>query len=127
MDKTIKIFSLFFFLIYTSYVFRIAFPLIEYVVDYNYISEELCVEKDNPNNDCHGSCYLSKQIEREVNPVSKEKTVIIDFIKLPHLLAESELNILPQNSILEYFTFHNKIINYSSKPLTPPPESISFC
>ncbi len=126
MDKSIKIISLFFFLVYTSYVFRIVFPLIEYTVNYNYITEELCVEKDNPDNNCHGSCYLSKQIEREVNPVRKDKTVIIDFVKIPHLLYVYDIDISPRNFALNYITYQDKLINYLIKPLTPPPEFISF-
>ena len=114
------------FVIYLTYVFRIIFPVLDYVIQYKYITEELCIEKDNPDNDCHGSCYLSKEIEREVNPNSDGKTVIIDFIKIPHIMFQVIANFDDNHQNIKYFLVQKNIIEYSSKPQTPPPQ-ISFC
>ncbi|MDR0537144.1 MAG: hypothetical protein LBH04_03730 [Tannerellaceae bacterium] len=38
-------------------------PHIEYNIFNDYIVENLCVERNNPDNCCLGSCYLEKQIE----------------------------------------------------------------
>ena len=126
MKNTTKIFASLLFLIYISYVFRVVFPVIDYVIHYKYITEELCIEKDNPNNNCHGSCYLSKEMAREVTPLQKGKTIIIDFIKIPHLIPFLEDKLYANLFSLKYFIIQEKVIKYSSKPLSPPPKQ-SFC
>ena len=61
---SLKIISLFFLILYSSYVFRIVFPLIDYVVNYSFIVHELCEQKDNLDNLCMGKCHLQKEIKR---------------------------------------------------------------
>lgn len=126
MKKIRKIFASILFVIYLTYVLRIIFPVLDYVIQYKYITEELCIEKDNPDNDCHGSCYLSKEIEREVNPNSDGKIVVIDFIKIPHLMFHLSANFYDNPQNIKYFLIQKNIIEHSLKPQTPPPQ-ISFC
>ena len=40
-------------------------PLAEYVVNYDYIVENLCENKDRPFLNCDGKCYLAKQLAKE--------------------------------------------------------------
>jgi hypothetical protein len=40
-------------------------PIIEYVVNYEYISTVLCVNKDKPKMQCKGKCHLNKNLEKE--------------------------------------------------------------
>lgn len=40
-------------------------PLAEYVVNYDYIVENLCENKDRPSLNCDGKCYLAKQLAKE--------------------------------------------------------------
>lgn len=40
-------------------------PLAEYVVNYDYIVENLCENKDKPFLNCDGKCYLAKQLAKE--------------------------------------------------------------
>lgn len=37
-------------------------PYAEYVLNYKYISEVLCVNKDKPKLDCKGKCYLMQSL-----------------------------------------------------------------
>lgn len=37
-------------------------PLVEYVVNYEYISKVLCVNKETPIMGCDGKCYLISQL-----------------------------------------------------------------
>lgn len=41
------------------------FPVIEYAVNYDYISKALCVNKGNPQIHCNGKCYLMKEMAKE--------------------------------------------------------------
>lgn len=40
-------------------------PLAEYVIYYDYIRTNLCENRDRPQMNCNGSCYLSKQLAKE--------------------------------------------------------------
>ncbi len=40
-------------------------PLLDYVVNYDYIVSELCVNKSNTVKGCNGKCYLSAKVEKQ--------------------------------------------------------------
>src|SRR5690606_11774041 len=42
-------------------------PLMEYVANYDYIVEVLCENRDRPQLNCDGKCYLAKQLAKEQN------------------------------------------------------------
>ncbi|AMA49650.1 hypothetical protein B0A78_05150 [Flavobacterium columnare NBRC 100251 = ATCC 23463] len=43
---------------------RPVMPVIDYVVNYNYIAEVLCVNKDKPTLECNGKCHLMKELAK---------------------------------------------------------------
>lgn len=47
------------------YLLRPLLPYFEYVINKEYIEKNLCVEKENPLNDCHGKCYLHEQLNKQ--------------------------------------------------------------
>jgi hypothetical protein len=56
-------------------------PYMEYMINKGYIEKHLCVQKDVPDNSCHGKCYLHKQIQKsqeegkpEQNNNNRDKT-----------------------------------------------------
>lgn len=56
------------------------FPVIEYIVNYDYISQVLCVNKDKPAMHCNGKCHLLQELakasddEKSNSPSSNKKT-----------------------------------------------------
>lgn len=70
-DIKYRAFAVFCLLIMSCYVFRPVLPYMEYMINKNYISTHLCVQKDIPNNSCHGHCYLHKQIEKSQHEDNK--------------------------------------------------------
>lgn len=53
-------------------------PIISYAVNYEYISTELCENKDEPEMNCNGKCHLKKELAKEIqqnNPVSESKKI----------------------------------------------------
>jgi len=40
-------------------------PIVEYITKYDYIISVLCENKDQPELECNGKCYLSKQLAKE--------------------------------------------------------------
>ncbi|TMU56463.1 hypothetical protein [Flagellimonas algicola] len=47
-----------------SMLVRPLWPIVEYVVNYNYIATVLCENKEKPQLQCNGKCYLAKQLEK---------------------------------------------------------------
>lgn len=65
MNKRLYI-NIFFLVIYTLSIFMPVIPLVEYVINYDYISEVLCENKDKPQMSCSGKCYLQKQMKTTI-------------------------------------------------------------
>lgn len=54
-------------------------PVAEYVMNYNYIANVLCENKERPQLHCDGKCYLAKQLAKEMdrnedNPFGEKKS-----------------------------------------------------
>jgi len=54
-------------------------PVVDYVVNYDYIVNVLCENKDKPQLNCNGKCYLAKQLAKESeekgkNPFEQRQT-----------------------------------------------------
>jgi len=124
MTTSLKIISLFLLLVYSSYVFRIIFPLIDYAINYSFIVNELCEQKDDQNNMCMGKCHLQKEIKKSIEHASDEsnKIVIINLIDIPHNLISNKFKHFSRISELFYdFNFSGKISN-NLEPIIPPPK-----
>ena len=51
-------------------------PVVEYVVNYNYISKVLCENKAKPQMHCNGKCHLMKELAKaseNEKPISSDK------------------------------------------------------
>ena len=44
--------------------FKPVLPLVDYVVNYDYISEVLCINKDKPELQCNGKCHLKTELAK---------------------------------------------------------------
>lgn len=40
-------------------------PYVDYVLNYEYISTVLCINKDKPEMECNGKCHLVKQVSEQ--------------------------------------------------------------
>ena len=81
-------------------------PVVEYIVNYDYISKVLCVNKDKPMMHCNGKCHLMKELAKtseNEKPISSDK-------KIPF----QEFEIL---FIEKIKSFEIKPICFNSKPI----------
>ena len=102
-------------------------PVLGYYVFYDYIINELCVQKDAEENFCMGKCHLKKQAEENSKPdTNNDQNVQIKTEShSPHfskILSTSPYFSNSQNCFQNYST---KILNEFTEPLTPPPRLIS--
>lgn len=42
-------------------------PVLDYAANYNYIVSELCENRDKPEMECNGKCYLIKELAKEAS------------------------------------------------------------
>lgn len=54
---------------------RPVMPLVEYYLNYDYISQELCENKDKPYLECNGYCYVEKQLKK-IDPIQQDQKPI---------------------------------------------------
>lgn len=69
MKKIVFLLALFMFL-------KPVFPVIDYVVNYEYIAKVLCVNKEKPKMQCNGKCQLMKELAKaseNEKPISSNK------------------------------------------------------
>src|SRR5690606_14782692 len=45
-----------------TFLFRPVLPVVEYIVNYDYIVAELCINKDTDNLKCNGKCHLTSEL-----------------------------------------------------------------
>lgn len=64
---------------------RPIFPIINYHINFDYISEVLCINRSNETSSCQGSCFLNKELkktqQKNDNPI-----VAFDKEQYPRLL-----------------------------------------
>lgn len=74
---------------------RPAFPFMEYIFDYEYISTVLCENKEIPEMNCNGKCYLMKALaeasQKESGEKKKSHTASIEL--LPFVFTETGFDI----------------------------------
>jgi hypothetical protein len=112
------------------YILRPLLPYIEYTINKDYIEKNLCVEKENPDNTCHGKCYLQKQLNEQDKPLDADlnnKNKIItdkktddhfkEYLIIPKLYT-SETNLSDKYTIHCTIGFHPDIFI--------PPKSLLF-
>ncbi|MDX5480227.1 MAG: hypothetical protein LPK07_00940 [Hymenobacteraceae bacterium] len=50
--------------IYLMTTFRFLAPVVHYQLDYTYIANVLCINRDKPALECHGKCQLRKELKQ---------------------------------------------------------------
>lgn len=107
------IFTHFLINIYILAIVQPALPVLDYLLNYNYIVSEFCENRDKPILTCNGKCYLEKQVEQQLNlSHNKEapnppKVDYEKFISIKEVHLNCSLTDVNQFHISPYF--HNKL------------------
>ncbi len=109
-----KILAISFLFIYFTGLLQPALPMIEYYMYKESISELFCEERNNPDSDCEGTCYLSNQIEDQDKQDRPENLLNTDDVLV--LLPVSELQVPRYNPPLA---------SYLYSPASAPAEGVS--
>nr|WP_255669525.1 hypothetical protein [Myroides oncorhynchi] len=101
-------------------------PVVEYIVNYDYISTVLCVNVDKPILECNGKCYVAKELQQVLDsksPIQIEKAVVLfDFIPVfsYNFVANMSLvgSVLKETVSMTYSNFYTYL--FSTIVLQPP-------
>lgn len=98
-------------------------PIVEYVLNQDYIAEFLCINKEKPELQCNGKCHLVKEIKKQ-----QEEAPLTAFgISLEHypigfvniLDVPKSISITPKK---EHVFFYKNLYNLNIKePIFQPP------
>ena len=103
-------------------------PVVEYAINYDYIISKLCENKDKPEMQCNGKCYLSKQLakeagESEENPFSnKQQKSEIPIILISESISEFTFATELFENPLDLIVYKPNLFSslYISKKSPPP-------
>ncbi len=121
-----KIFSISFIFLYTFIIGANTVAFIYFKINQHYIAKNLCIQKDDLDNLCLGSCYLKAIQKRLQENEDKSEGTQAHNVKPPvqfetTLNKEFDLNAkLKHENKLE--TYNDTPLERSVEPLTPPPK-----
>ncbi len=97
----------------------------EYIINYQYISEVLCINKNEPKSVCNGKCHLEeqlKEVKKEDNKCKSNYKIIKDntsiICQAINVWKYNRYGIEYKQSIYYSFT----IKSFLKRPSTPPPK-----
>ena len=72
----------FFTLLYITAMVRPVAPVIEFIINQDYIAEFLCINTDKPELECNGKCYLMQMLQEQEDE-KKQNLPRIDLSEYP--------------------------------------------
>lgn len=121
MHRLTAIFLIF---LYTVAMLRPISPFIEYALNYEYISEILCINKENTEMNCDGKCYLTKELNKQ-SEENKTNATLINLEEYPigfiHIISLEEEQLIKERTTknTEYCKNYHLLI---SKNFFRPPK-----
>jgi len=100
-------------LLYIAFLFKGLFPYIEYSLNYDYISTELCINLQDDQLDCKGKCYLNSQINLFVGSHESGQSLPLE----PRTEVKDNSHTLVYN-IVTYQVFDKATSNYTTSIYT---------
>ena len=95
-------------IIVTLILIKPVLPVLDYAINYDYISTKLCKNIDKPKLKCNGKCHLAKELAKaseDEKPLNSDKKQIFKF-EIEVLFCESFLNYNTRT----FFNFEKKDI-----------------
>lgn len=83
-------------------------PVYNYVVNYDYIVQNLCENRDKPELSCNGKCYLAKQLSK-TDKQSNQK--IAKVISLDIFVPNDILSFEKGSEYIQVIPFVSEFIN----------------
>lgn len=88
-------------------------PVLDYIINYDYIANVLCVNKAKPQLQCNGKCHLMKELAKESEnekPLSTDKKdnskheIEVLFYQDIYSLVAPKIAVATSNSVANYYS-----------------------
>lgn len=115
-------------LVFVVSEFKPLIYLADYALNFEYISTELCIEKDVVESCCKGKCYLNEQLSKTVedeDPTSERRTPKIEWEKTPMIIFPQEkidFVLIEEEDAANLGKVATYFDDIHSKIPTPPPQ-----
>ena len=100
-------------------------PYVDYAINFDYISTELCENKDDKELKCFGKCHLQKEIKKvadeEENPAVPNIKKVAEDYYIPEFNI-IKIKALDSNSNLKTDYLSEGVLNGFSKDILDPPK-----
>ena len=109
---------------------RPLWPIAEYIVNYDYIVNTLCENKDRPELECNGKCYLSRQLAKEAEQNEKNpfgERAFTELVQVVYFEPLCELAIaipLYTDGEDNFNTFPNLLQTLFTTDISQPPKLV---
>ena len=106
-------------------------PVIEYVINYDYITKVLCENKAKPQMNCNGKCHLMKELakasenERPISSDKKSITQEFEILFLENLQSYRICSIFFCDKLKFITNYSNLYFHLNSDSVFRPPIFIS--
>lgn len=112
--------------VFLMYTFSQVVIMLNYVINYEYISEVLCENKDKPELDCHGKCHLEKELKKDEQRKTDETRAINEIaLYLSFHTVEAVLKTIPAERENDVFLYQSEHSNEHIHSVFHPPCSIA--
>lgn len=87
-----QLFGIIFYSLYLVAMLRPVMPFLDYMINYDYIAEALCENRDKPYLECNGKCYLADQLQQTTHDSHNHESPApkIDLREYPVSLLTSQ-------------------------------------
>lgn len=123
----LRLTTYFLLILFAFSVFKSAAPLVDYAWNYDFISNELCIEREIEESTCDGMCYLkieltsTQETEQPVETVPSYRLSEIPMVPSPSLYFQIEDFVNETEKAQDLYLNHFKGLIPS--PNTPPPRA----
>lgn len=118
-----RIGAIFFIFLYLVAMIRPVGPLFTYVINQDYILEFLCINRDKPELECNGKCYLMQMIEEKNDDKGKNPPrIVMEDYPIGFVELQSLANVIvPEEYRAMGYLYDNKYsYRYSYLDFHPP-------
>ena len=107
-------------------LFQPVLPVYKYLLNYDYIVNVLCINKEKPELQCNGKCYLKKELSASKITSDQNPEELLNYRFKPVPLYFEDFKGFQQFDILEekrtlIFCRSTDFKNHFTKPILPPP------
>ncbi len=96
-------------------------PFLDYAINYDYIANVLCINKDKPALKCNGKCHLKKELKEAGNTKEESSKSIVTSVEKYHFETIKKVCFIKVfRDSKQFYYLKNKTISFLTPVFRPP-------